>query len=95
MTTTPATLIVKSGTRASESFDQRKLWQSIRASCLSERAQEGTAETTADRVSDAVVGWLEHRPEVTSSDLRRIASHHLARYHPGAAYLYEHYKHTL
>ena len=88
-------VIIKANNRPSETFDRHKLWQSIHASCLSERTQKGAAESAADHVSDGVIAWLEHRPEVTSKDIRRIAGHHLTRYHPGAAYLYEHYKHTL
>jgi hypothetical protein len=47
---------------------------------------------TAWAVVDAVIQWLEAKPEVTSSDLRRVASKHLAVYHPEAAYFYEQHR---
>jgi hypothetical protein len=46
-------------------------------------------------VTDAVIAWLHTRPEVTSEDLRRIASKHLRTQHPDAAYLYEHHRKIL
>jgi hypothetical protein len=42
-----------------------------------------------------VLGWLRTRPEVTSSDLRRIAGKQLKRHHPDASYLYEQHRMTL
>lgn len=88
--------IVKAqGKRPSETFDRHKLHQSIRAACLSVRSHDGEATNTADKVCDAVILWLEVRPEVTSSDIRRVASKHLTRYHPDAAYLYEHHRYTI
>lgn len=88
--------IVKSqGKRPTESFSRDKLHSSIRAACLSVRSHDGEATKTADKVCDAVAAWLELRPEVTSQDVRRVASKHLTRYHPDAAYLYEHHRHTI
>lgn len=88
--------IVKArGTRPTETFDRAKLHYSIKAACLSERSHDGAAEHTADKVCDAVIIWLEQRPEVTSHDIRRIASRHLSRYHPDAAYTYEHHRYTI
>jgi hypothetical protein len=50
------------------------------------------AETTADNVCDAVIIWLETKPEVTSADLRRKATETLESFHPEAAYLYKHHR---
>lgn len=82
-------IVKQRGGRPTERFDPAKLHASIRAACLSVRSPEGEAETTAKNVVDSVIVWLEARPEVTSQDLRRIAGHHLRKYHPEAAYLYE------
>lgn len=88
--------IVKSrGTRPTETFDRNKLHRSVKAACLSERSHDGEAHDTADKVCDAVIIWLDTRPVVTSHDIRRIASKHLAKYHPGAAYIYEHHRYTI
>ena len=84
--------VVKRGTHDSEAFDPLKLHQSVVAACLSVRAFEGEAHVTAERVCRHVISWLMNKTEVTSADIRRVASQHLATYHPEAAYLYEHHE---
>lgn len=81
--------IVKNGEREAETFDPSKLHASIQAACLSVRTPEGEAESLAHRIVEHVNEWLEKKAEVTSNDLRRVASFHLNKYHPEAAYLYE------
>lgn len=85
-------IVKRSGHRPSERFNRDKLHASIRAACLSVRSPEGVAETTAKNVCDAVIIWCNTKPEVTSQDIRRIASQHLERFHPEAAYLYKHHR---
>jgi transcriptional regulator NrdR family protein len=85
-------IVKRSGRRPSERFNRDKLHASIRAACLSVRSPEGVAETTAKNVCDAVIIWCNTKPEVTSQDIRRIASQHLERFHPEAAYLYKHHR---
>ena len=84
--------IVKRGTHGSEAFDPLKLHQSVVAACLSVRALEGEAHTTAEHVCRHVMDWLQEKTEVTSADIRRVASKYLGIYHPEAAYLYEHHQ---
>ena len=88
-------IVKSSGKRPTETFDRTKLHYRIKAACLSERSHDGAADSTAEKVCDAVIVWLEERPEVTSHDIRRIASRHLTRYNPGAAYIYEHHRFTI
>lgn len=85
-------IVKRGGKRPSEKFQRDKLHASIRAACLSVRSPEGEAEMTATNVCDAVIVWLEIRPEVTSSDLRRKATDTLHTFHPEAAYLYKHHR---
>lgn len=85
-------VVKRAGRRPTESFDRDKLLRSIRAACLSVRSPEGEAESTATIVTDVVTLWVVSKPAVTSSDLRRLASAHLERYHPEAAYLYQHHR---
>lgn len=85
-------IIKQEGRRPSEHFQREKLHASIRAACLSVRSPEGVAETTASNVCDAVIIWLETKPEVTSGDLRRKATETLESFHPEAAYLYKHHR---
>ncbi|QHN43231.1 hypothetical protein GII36_05280 [Candidatus Mycosynbacter amalyticus] len=88
-------IVKRSGKRPTEAFDRGKLHASVKAACLSVRDHDGAATDTADKVCDAVLIWLDIRPEVTSHDIRRVASKHLIRYHPEAAYIYEHHRYTI
>ena len=85
-------IIKRGGERQTEQFQRDKLHASIRAACLSVRSPEGVAESTASRVCDAVIIWLDTKPEVTSRDLRRKATESLESFHPEAAYLYKHHR---
>jgi len=85
-------IVKREGKRPTEAFERNKLHASIRAACLSVRTPEGEAETTAVKVCDAVVLWLETKPEVTSADIRRVATKKLHSFHPEAAYLYKHHR---
>ena len=85
-------VVKRSGSRPTESFDVNKLLHSIRAACLSVRSPEGEAEDTAHQVVGAVILWVDTKPAITSYDIRRLASAHLTRYHPEAAYFYQHHK---
>lgn len=81
--------IVKSkGRRPSEEFNVDKLHKSIVAACLSGQAPIGEAENIARSVCLHVLTWCAEKGEVTSSDLRRVASNVLEEFHADAAYLY-------
>lgn len=84
--------IVKRAPGHTEPYDERKLYASIYAVCLSVRAPQGEAELTADRVCKDFKPWLINKPEVTSADIRRKAAEHLNIYNPNAAYLYKHHR---
>lgn len=75
--------------RHTEQYQREKLQKSIHASCLSVRDFVGAAELTAEKVCDHVESWLEEKHEVTSSDIRRIATTALQTYSPHAAYVYQ------
>ena len=85
-------VVKRTGRRPSETFDPHKLRRSIHAACLSVRSPDGEAETTAHNVTHAVLIWCENKPVITSQDIRRLASAHLQRYHPEAAYIYQHHR---
>lgn len=85
-------IVKRGGERPSERFNREKLHASIRAACLSVRSPEGEAEVIAEKVCDALGTWLQAKPEVTSSDLRRKATETLRAFHPEAAYLYKHHR---
>lgn len=75
--------------KQSTPFDPIKLHKSIVEACMSVRSHEGEAHTTAERVCRAVISWLLPKHEVTTSDIRRVASDHLSVYQPEAAYMYK------
>lgn len=75
-----------------ERFDPLKLHQSITAACLAARAYEGEAHMAAQHVCERVLRWINTKTEITSSDIRRVASSSLKIYHPQAAYVYEQYR---
>lgn len=85
-------IVKRGGRRPTEPFTRPKLRASIVAACLSVQSPEGVAESTADTVCEAVIIWLEAKPVVTSSDLRRKAAETLQQHHPEAAYLYKNHR---
>jgi len=90
-----AVIIKRKGQRPTESFDRDKLHKSVVAASLSARAPVGQADNIAYAVTNYVLEWLESRPEVTSHDIRLVATRHLRAHHPDAAYLYEQHRTTL
>lgn len=88
-------IIKRRGERPTEVFDRDKLHKSVVAATLSARAPEGQAENIAYAVTNYVLEWLESRPEVTSHDIRLVATRHLRAHHPDAAYLYEQHRSIL
>ncbi|HEX6462154.1 MAG TPA: hypothetical protein VFZ58_02660 [Candidatus Saccharimonadales bacterium] len=86
------TTIVKRLPGYSEPYNEQKLFASIYASCLSVRTPIGSAEMIAQKVCRALTPWLAKKPEITSADIRRKTSEHLAAYHPEAAYIYKNHR---
>lgn len=85
-------VIKRDGKRPTEHFNDEKLHGSIYAACLSVRAAEGEAHRIASEILAAAKAWCHDHPEVTSHDLRRVATEQLSRFHPEAAYLYQHHR---
>jgi hypothetical protein len=87
--------IVKRRVGHLESYDERKLYASVYASCLSVRTPVGAAELTAERVCFDVLTWLKDKTEITSADIRRVAGEHLEAYHHDAAYFYKNHRYLM
>lgn len=83
--------VVKRGKRRPEPFDRAKLHASIVASCRNIRCPEAVAHHAADQVCAIVITWAADKPEITSGDISRQAGRVLAKFHPEAAYVYQHY----
>lgn len=91
----PSVDIIKKSPKPNEKFSKEKLHASIVSACLSVRTPVGQAESIAHAVTEAVMSWLESKPEVTSQDIRGIAAKHLHSHHPDAAYMYEQHRRIL
>lgn len=85
-------VVKRGGARSTERFERDKLHASVLAACLSVRSPQGMAHSAAESVCEVVITWCATKPEITSSDLRRVAAAHLQRIHPEAAYLYKHHR---
>ncbi len=72
----------------SENYDERKLYASIYAACLSVREHPGSAELVAQEVVEQFARWLESKHEISSNDIRRVAGSYLKQLNPDAGHMY-------
>lgn len=72
----------------SENYDERKLYASIYAACLSVREQPGAAELIAEEVVHQFGKWLENKHEISSNDVRRVAAQYLKALNSDAGHMY-------
>ncbi len=75
-----------------EPFDERKLYASIYAACLSLRVSDEEAETIAHMVTGDVKNEIKDEKEVSAHMLHTEVEKSLKKYHPDAAYLYKTHK---
>lgn len=85
---TKSVTIVKRMPGHTEPYDERKVYASVYAACLSVRTPAGEAELTAACVCRDLLPWLKDKIEITSRDIRTHACTHLKVYNPDAAYMY-------
>ncbi len=76
----------------SEEYDERKLYASIFSSCIAVREPAATAELVANKVCQEINAWLHDKHEVTSADIRHMASASLHNYNQDAAWIYRHHR---
>jgi transcriptional regulator NrdR family protein len=72
-----------------EAFDEKKLYASIYAACMTLRMEDEEAETISQMVCDEVKSEIKDEKEVTADKLQTIAAKSLKKYHPDAAYMYK------
>lgn len=72
-----------------EPFDEKKLYASVYAACMSLRMEDEEAETIAQMVIDEVLAAIKNKAEVSSSTLQSEVVKSLKKYHPDAAYMYK------
>lgn len=75
-----------------EPYDERKVYASVFAACISVREPAGSAELVADKVQKDVNAWIAKKHEVTANDIRRQAAKHLHAYNPDAGYMLLHHR---
>lgn len=83
--------IVKRGNHT-EPYDQKKLYASIYAVCLSVREHPGAAELIAQEVTEKFEQWQAKKHEVTSNDIRRVSANFLKDINPDAGHIYTHHR---
>lgn len=72
-----------------EPFDEKKLYASIYAACMTLRVEDEEAETIAQMVCDEVISEIKNTQEVTAEKLQNAAAKSLKKYHPDTAYMYK------
>ena len=75
-----------------ESYDERKVYASIYAACISVDVPQVEAELVAAQLCKDLSAWLTDKTEITSADIFRAAWKHLDAYNSKAGYMYKHLK---
>jgi transcriptional regulator NrdR family protein len=76
----------------SEYFDARKVYGSVYAACMTLRMHDTEAELIADMVSHEIEEQVKTKEGLTTPTLHKMVSESLLKYHPDAAYMYEHHR---
>jgi len=71
-----------------EPYDQKKVYASVYAACMSLRVQQQEAELIAEKVTGEINEIIADKSEVTSHQLFVEISSSLERLNPEAAFLY-------
>jgi len=72
-----------------EEFDERKVYASCYAACLSTHMQKEEAESICSKVSRSMKAWVKTKRTVSSTDIFRQVTRELKRYNKDAAFMYE------
>ncbi|MBI3103974.1 hypothetical protein HYZ05_03460 [Candidatus Daviesbacteria bacterium] len=71
-----------------EIFDERKVYASVLAACLSAHVHKEQAEINANMVTKAVKEWLDEKMDITSDQIFKKVSEELKKLHKDAAFMY-------
>lgn len=71
-----------------QSFDERKVYASVYAACLSAHVLPEEAESIANLASREVKKWIEGRSEVSSSQIAQQVSEELSHLNKEATFMY-------
>ena len=71
-----------------QKFDERKLYASVYAACLSAHVDKEEAEATANLVGREIKKWMEGKKEVTSNEIFNQTGEELSHLNKDAAFMY-------
>lgn len=71
-----------------EQFDERKLYASVYAACLSCHIDKEEAESVANLVTREVKKWIDERKEVSSDQIFKQIGEELKHLNEDAAFMY-------
>lgn len=72
-----------------EKFDERKLYASCYAACLSSHIEHEKAEKICSKVAKSIRAWIKGRKEVTSEQIFNQAAKEIKKYDRNASFMYE------
>ncbi len=72
-----------------EKFDERKVYASCYAACLSGHLKKEKAEKIAASVTKDISKWIKDRKKVSSNDIFRLVIQSLKKHDREIAFLYE------
>ena len=72
-----------------EKFDERKVYASVFAACLTAHRNENHAEEVAEKVTEAVKKWLKAKKKVEAEDLYTAINDNLKKVDADAYFLYK------
>ncbi len=71
-----------------EIFDERKVYASVFAACLSAHIDKEEAEVIANLVTRGIKEWVDDKEEVTSDAIFRTTAEHLKHLNEDASFMY-------
>ena len=72
-----------------EKFDERKLYASVFAACLSSHVKKEEAEAIANLVAREIKKWIGKKKEVDSNDIFKKVAEELAHLNKDASFMYK------
>jgi len=72
-----------------EKFDERKIYASCYAACLSSHLDRSYTEKACEAVTRHVKSWMKNKREVSSSQIFKMVEKVLRKYDKDAAFMYK------
>jgi len=71
-----------------QQFDERKLYASVYAACLSAHVDKEEVEVTANLVTREIKKWIEDKKEISSDQIFKKVGEELGHLNKDAAFMY-------